>query len=121
MVNKRALKQSVYDAIESSICCDHRVSIYDLGIVDRVDLDDHGNVDIKVIPCCPFGMTRMVNSIKQSVSRVDGIKEVKVEVTLDKVWTPDRLSDRAKQLVVIDLKSLAKKQGIKPKGLKQGL
>ena len=46
-------------------------------------------------PGCPVA-GEMPTWVEQAVSRVDGVKEVKVNMTFDPPWTPSRMSDEAK-------------------------
>lgn len=74
------------------------VDIYELGLIYKVDYEDPGNVMIEMTltaPGCPVA-GEMPGWVEQAVARVDGIESVKVEMTFEPPWTPDRMSDEAK-------------------------
>ena len=46
-------------------------------------------------PMCPAG-PQLVGNSKQVVSQIEGVGEVEVKVVMDPPWTPDRMTDEAK-------------------------
>jgi metal-sulfur cluster biosynthetic enzyme len=80
------------------------VNIVDLGLVYVVDVtpnasDAHkSNVHIEMTmtsPMCPAG-PQLVSQSKQFVSELAGVAEVNVKVVMEPPWTPDRMSEEAK-------------------------
>ncbi len=74
------------------------VDIYELGLIYKVDLDDDRllTVDMTLTaPGCPVA-GEMPVWVEGAVRGVDGVEEVKVEMTFDPPWTPERMSDEAK-------------------------
>lgn len=72
--------------------------IYELGLIYSVDVSDERIITIEMTltaPGCPVA-GEMPTWVEQAVSRVDGVKEVKVNMTFDPPWTPSRMSDEAK-------------------------
>ncbi len=72
--------------------------IYELGLIYSVDVSDERVITIEMTltaPGCPVA-GEMPTWVEQAVSRVDGVKEVKVNMTFDPPWTPARMSDEAK-------------------------
>jgi len=49
-------------------------------------------------PGCPLHDS-MGEAVRQALSRIPGIEEVKVELTFDPPWTPARLSEEARRLL----------------------
>lgn len=49
-------------------------------------------------PGCPLHDS-MGDAVRQALSRIPGIEEVKVELTFEPPWTPDRLSPEARKLL----------------------
>ena len=69
------------------------VNIYDLGLIYRLDIDDDGNVDIRMTlttPACPVAGS-MPGQVECAVRAVPGVRAVKVELVWDPPWTRDRL------------------------------
>lgn len=79
------------------------VNIVDLGLVYVVEVqppreDGKENVKIEMTmtsPACPAGPQLIANS-KQVVSAMEGVGEVEVRITLDPPWTPDRMTEAAR-------------------------
>lgn len=74
------------------------VNIYDLGLIYKVDLQDDGvlNVDMTLTaPSCPAA-DFLVEDIRQKLSSVEGVKEVKVNLVFEPEWTKDMMSEEAK-------------------------
>lgn len=69
------------------------VNIYDLGLIYRLDIDDDGNVDIRMTlttPACPVAGS-MPGQVECAVREVPGVRSVRVELVWDPPWTRDRL------------------------------
>jgi metal-sulfur cluster biosynthetic enzyme len=77
------------------------VNIVDLGLIYNVDLvptEEKINVKIDMTmtsPMCPAGPQMIANS-KQVLGQVEGVGEVEVKIVLDPPWTPDRMTEEAK-------------------------
>ena len=79
------------------------VNIVDLGLVYVVNLEadtDQEVTDVKIemtmtSPMCPAGPQLVANS-KQVVSQVEGVGNVEVKVVMDPPWTPDRMTEEAR-------------------------
>mgnify|MGYP000485310527 FL=1 len=69
------------------------VNIYDLGLIYQLDIDDDGNVAIRMTlttPGCPVAGS-MPGQVECAVREVPGIRSVQVELVWDPPWTRDRL------------------------------
>jgi metal-sulfur cluster biosynthetic enzyme len=78
------------------------VNIVDLGLIYEVDIQDgeEEKKDIKIdmtmtSPMCPAG-PQLIGQSKQFVSAMEGVGEVEVKIVLDPPWTPDRMTDDAR-------------------------
>ena len=86
----RALK-TVYDP-------EIPVDIYELGLIYKVDLSDERllTVDMTLTaPGCPVA-GEMPGWVEGAVRGVEGVEDVKVNMTFDPPWTPEKMSDEAK-------------------------
>ena len=70
------------------------VSVVDMGMIERAEIDDHGHATVVVLPTftgCPA-----IDVIKRDVAaasaRVPGVKDVAVETTFDPPWTTERIT-----------------------------
>ncbi len=86
----RALK-TVYDP-------EIPVDIYELGLIYKVDLSDERllTVDMTLTaPGCPVA-EEMPGWVEGAVRGIDGVEDVKVNMTFEPPWTPEKMSDEAK-------------------------
>ena len=74
------------------------VDIYELGLIYDVSADAEGNVNIQMTltsPACPVAGS-LPGEVESKVSRIDGVKNAKVELVWDPPWTPERMSEAAR-------------------------
>ncbi len=78
------------------------VNIVDLGLIYVVNLTetDEGKTDVQIdmtmtSPMCPAGPQLIANS-KQVVGQLEDIGEVEIKVVMDPPWTPDKMTDEAR-------------------------
>lgn len=74
------------------------VDIYELGLIYRIDVSEDMVVTIDMTltaPGCPVA-GEMPGWVEQAVRGVEGVKDVKVNMTFDPPWDPSRMSDEAK-------------------------
>ena len=95
--------RDVYDPC----CADRGVSIVDMGVVEDVRVDGaHVDVDLVLTTgWCPF-VSSMSTAIPERLRRMDGVESVEVRTVWDPVWTPDRLSEFARDKLAMPLDEL---------------
>ena len=78
------------------------VNIVDLGLVYEVTIEDTEEDKKKVkidmtltSPMCPAG-PQLIAQSKQVVSAIEDVGEVEVKIVLDPAWSPDRMTDDAR-------------------------
>ncbi len=72
--------------------------IYELGLIYRIDIGEGGVIDIDMTltaPGCPVA-GEMPIWVKNAVSAVPGVSEVKVNMVFDPPWDQSRMSDEAR-------------------------
>ena len=85
----RALKQ-VYDP-------EIPVNIYDLGLVYELDVNDEGEVKIKMTltaPNCPMA-DQLVEDVHEAVADTPGVTNVSIELVFEPAWDKSRMSEEA--------------------------
>ena len=73
------------------------VNIYDLGLIYELKIDENTNVHIRMTltaPNCPVAGD-MPDMVKFEVQKVQGVKNVEVEIVFDPPWSKDMLSESA--------------------------
>jgi FeS assembly SUF system protein len=79
------------------------VSIYDLGLIYKVDCLDNCDVNIEMsltAPACPVA-GELPKEVCEKVSSIDNVGEVAVKLVWDPAWTKDMMSEDAKLLLDI--------------------
>ncbi|MFV2066006.1 MAG: metal-sulfur cluster assembly factor [Pirellulales bacterium] len=77
------------------------VNIVDLGLIYAIDLEkieEATNVRITMTmtsPACPAA-PQLLSQSKAAVSNMEGVGEVEVKLAMDPPWTPDRMTEDAK-------------------------
>ena len=95
--------RDVYDPC----CADRGVSIVDMGVVEDVRVDGaHVDVDLVLTTgWCPF-VASMSSAIPERLRQMEGVETVEVRTVWDPVWTPDRLSESARDKLAMPLDEL---------------
>ena len=95
-------EDQVREALKQVIDPELFVNIVDLGLIYVIDVapETEGQSDITIemtmtSPACPAGPQLIANS-KDTVSRLEGVRSVEVRIVLDPPWTPDRMTEEAK-------------------------
>jgi len=78
------------------------VNIVDLGLIYTVNFadgdDEQINVSIEMTmtsPACPAA-PQLIGNSKNVVGQMDGVGEVEVKLVLDPPWSPDKMTDDAR-------------------------
>lgn len=74
------------------------VDIYELGLIYNVDVDAGGKVEITMTltsPACPVAESLPVE-VEQKVNAIEGVSSVKVDITWDPPWSPEKMSEAAR-------------------------
>jgi metal-sulfur cluster biosynthetic enzyme len=111
--SKGDLKQEVVEALKGVGCCDYRFNLEQLGLISDVQVTGDGEVSVEVLPCCIFGMTRLVKSVEEGLAQVDGLNKVAVAVAWDQLGERSSMPTAALGNLQLNLESLAKEHGLK--------
>jgi metal-sulfur cluster biosynthetic enzyme len=71
------------------------VNVVDLGLVYRLDVEDNGDVLVYMTftsPGCPAG-PEIKSGVKESLEKLEGVSEVKVQIVWNPPWSPDMISE----------------------------
>jgi FeS assembly SUF system protein len=95
--DKRVLEDEVIAALKTVYDPEIPVNIFDLGLVYELRIEDNGNVYVLMTlttPNCPVAED-MPGQVYEAVKKVDGVGEVKVELTFEPAWDKDMISEAA--------------------------
>ena len=90
-------EESVLESIKQIIDPEIGINIVDMGLIYEVDIDDT-TVDITMTltsPGCPAG-GQLINGTQHVTQQLDGVEEVNVSVVWTPRWTPELMSEEAK-------------------------
>jgi FeS assembly SUF system protein len=93
-----ALKDQVVEAIKTVYDPEIPVDVYDLGLIYEVNVYPVKNVFVLMTltsPACPAAES-IPTEIEQKIRGIEGINDVKVEVTFDPPYSTDMMSEAAK-------------------------
>lgn len=94
-------EESVYTALRQVMDPELFVNIVDLGLIYEVnveEVDGRSNVAVKMTmtsPACPAG-PELVQEVKDVLLDIGGVDDVDVEVVMSPPWTPDRMTEDAR-------------------------
>lgn len=98
MSDTQNLREKVLDAIKSVYDPEIPVDIYELGLIYEINIYPVNNVYVLMTltsPACPSAET-IPSEVEEKIKEIDGINDVKVEVTFDPPYTQDMMSEVAK-------------------------
>ena len=96
--NKLNIKNDIITALQGVYDPEIPVSIYDLGLIYDIILKENGDVNIVMTlttPHCPEAQT-IPEKVADVVSVLNGVNEVKVDITWEPPWTQDKMTEEAK-------------------------
>ena len=91
------LREKVVEVLQTIYDPEIPVSIYELGLIYRVDILPITNVQITMTltaPSCPAAQTIPVE-VDQKVRQIEGVNDVHVVVTWDPPWDKSMMSEAA--------------------------
>ncbi len=77
------------------------LNVVDLGLIYGIGVDEvEGKSNIHIMmtmttPACPFG-PELIREVKEVLSAMEGAGTVEVQITLTPPWTPDRMTEEAR-------------------------
>lgn len=102
-IENERLTNDIVKALKTVYDPEIPADIYELGLIYRVDIADEGIVEIDMTltaPGCPVA-GEMPIWVKNAVSAVPGVSDVKVNMVFDPPWDQSRMSDEAR--VALDM------------------
>jgi metal-sulfur cluster biosynthetic enzyme len=95
-------EDKVREALKQVIDPELFVNIVDLGLIYDVSITEaeegKSNVDVQMTmtsPACPAG-PQLLGQSKQAVGNLEGVGAVDVRLVMDPPWTPDRMTEDAR-------------------------
>jgi metal-sulfur cluster biosynthetic enzyme len=101
MSSELITKDQVYLQLKKCIDPEIPVNIVDLGLIYGVEIKKEKDIDIKMTMTtrgCPLHNT-MVNDVKNSVSKINGVGNINVEIVWDPPWSIDKMDPKAREVL----------------------
>ena len=92
------LKEAIIEALGTVYDPEIPVSIWELGLVYNIDIDEKNNILITMTlttPNCPEAET-IPDRVAEAVSKCDNVEDVRVEIVWEPTWTQDNMSEAAR-------------------------
>jgi metal-sulfur cluster biosynthetic enzyme len=96
-VNEEVIREALKQVIDPELF----VNVIDLGLVygvETTEREDKTDVGIEMTltsPACPAG-PQLIQQSKSVLQRIEGVGEVNVKLVMTPPWTPDRMTEEAR-------------------------
>ena len=103
-------REAVIGALDNCYdpCCrDRKISVVDMGLIESIAIEDR-RVEIEMVLTtgwCPFA-SRLLEMVTEEVGALPMIDSVEVDVVWDPTWTPERMSESAREKLRLPLEKL---------------
>jgi len=97
MIEPEALKEKVYEVLQTVFDPEIPVNIYELGLIYQVDILPLNNVQVLMTltaPSCPAAQSLPVE-VDEKVRQIEGVNDVHVSVTWNPPWDKSMMSEAA--------------------------
>ena len=94
---KMRLERDIIMALRQVYDPEIPVNIYDLGLIYELDVNDEGEVKIKMTltaPNCPMA-DQLVEDVHEAVADTPGVTNVSIELVFEPEWDKSRMSEEA--------------------------
>lgn len=95
-------EDKIREALKAVVDPELFVNIIDLGLIYDIKVDEQAdgkaNVAVEMTmtsPACPAG-PQLLSQSYETVRRLDGVAEVDVKLVMEPPWTPDRMTEEAR-------------------------
>ena len=103
-------REAVIGALDNCYdpCCrDRKISVVDMGLIESIEIENR-SVEIEMVLTtgwCPFA-SRLLEMVTEEVGALSTVDNVDVEVIWDPTWTPERMSESAREKLRLPLEKL---------------
>jgi metal-sulfur cluster biosynthetic enzyme len=105
-----ASREAVIGALDNCYdpCCrDRKISVVDMGLIESIEIENR-KVEIEMVLTtgwCPFA-SRLLEMVTEEVGALPMVDNVDVDVIWDPTWTPERMSESAREKLRLPLEEL---------------
>ena len=95
---KTRIEERIVDVLKTVYDPEIPVSIWELGMIYKIDVQDNGNVDIDMTftaPSCPAA-DFILEDVRTKVESVEGTADVNVNLVFEPGWDQSMMSEEAR-------------------------
>jgi metal-sulfur cluster biosynthetic enzyme len=110
VVGRAPSREAVIGALDNCYdpCCrERRISVVDMGLIESIEIENR-RVGIEMVLTtgwCPFA-SRLLEMVTEEVGALPTVDSVDVDVVWDPTWTPERMSESAREKLRLPLERL---------------
>jgi metal-sulfur cluster biosynthetic enzyme len=103
-------REAVIGALDNCYdpCCrERKISVVDMGLIESIEIENR-RVEIEMVLTtgwCPFA-SRLLEMVTEEVGALASVDSVNVDVIWDPTWTPERMSESAREKLRLPLEKL---------------
>jgi len=93
-------EEEVWKALKEMVDPEIGANLVDLGLIYEVRVDNGTDIYVKMtltVPGCPL-INVLPAQVEERLKELENVKNVRVEITFDPPWTPDRMSKELREL-----------------------
>ena len=90
-------EEQVREALAKVVDPEMGINIMELGLVYEIKIEND-NILVKMTltsPMCPVG-PMILSEAEEAVKKIPGVKEIKIGLTFEPMWGPEKMSEAAK-------------------------
>ena len=98
---KKAEMADIIASIRTVFAPEIPINVYDMGLIYHIHQQENGDVHIDMTltaPTCPIAGV-LPQQVADAVAATNGIGKVEVKLVWEPAWTPDKLTDEAKEML----------------------
>ena len=98
---EKARMFNIVEAIKTVSDPEIPINVYDMGLIYKINQQDSGDLDIDMTltaPTCPIAGV-LPQQVADAVAAVAGVGKVEVKLIWEPAWTPDKMTDDAKEML----------------------
>ena len=95
---KTKIEERIVDVLKTVYDPEIPVNIYDLGLIDKIDVKDDSDVDIDMTfsaPSCPAA-DFILEDVRQKVDSLEGVKNAVVNLVFEPTWDQSMMTEEAR-------------------------
>lgn len=99
-ITAEVIKEELKNVLDPEL----NVNIVDLGLIYDIQITDDNVVKIKMTlttPACPLG-PQVMQDVRNALTVLEGVKDVVIDFVWEPAWTPERMSEEAREQLKID-------------------